>query len=155
MAVDAAANDGGHELDASPWLRVEATLMSTARAIRQAYDRRLSPLGLNLSQASLLAFVAEFGPHPQARLAARLGLGRAATGTVVDQLEARGLVTRVADAADRRVWQVGLTDAGRALAGEIAEVDVTLRDELRTGFSRADRLQLAGMLLRLQDNLRE
>ena len=35
-----------HELDAPPWLRVESTLMATARAIRQGYDHRFEPLGL-------------------------------------------------------------------------------------------------------------
>ena len=54
-----------HELDSPPWLRVESTIMATARAIRQAYDARFRDLGLNLSEASLLAFVAEAGPFTQ------------------------------------------------------------------------------------------
>ena len=49
---------GGHELDAPPWLRVESTLMATARAIHDAYDHRLAPLDLSLNTASLLAYVA-------------------------------------------------------------------------------------------------
>lgn len=144
---------GGHELDAPPWRRVEATLMATARAVRQAYDRTLAPLGLNLSQASLVAFIAESGAQSQSQLAERLNLGRAATGTVVDQLQHRGLITRVADAGDRRVWLVELTAAGRSAAEQIAAVDLTLRDQLRTGFTRADRQRLAEMLLQLQANL--
>ncbi len=127
--------------------------MSVARAIRQAYDDRLAPLGLNLSQASSLAFLNEFGPHTQSQLASRLGLGRAATGTMVDQLEGRGMLQRLPDAADRRVWRLELTEVGAAAAREIAAVDVALRSRLREGFSRADRQQLAGMLLRLQRNL--
>lgn len=143
----------GHELDAPPWRRVEATLMATARAIRQAYDRELASLGLNLSQASLVAFVAEFGAQSQSQLAARLNLGRAATGSVVDQLEARGIIERSADAHDRRVWRVDLTPEGRRLAAEIAEVDLMVRSRLRTGFTRSDRQRLAELLLQLQANL--
>ena len=45
-----------NELDAPPWLRVESTLMSTARLIREAFDTRLKPLDLNLTQASLIAY---------------------------------------------------------------------------------------------------
>ncbi len=145
----------GHELDAPPWRRVEATLMATARAIRQAYDRELASLGLNLSQASLVAFVAEFGAQSQSQLAARLNLGRAATGSVVDQLETRGIIERSADAQDRRVWRVDLTPEGRRLAEQIAEVDLMVRSRLRTGFTRSDRQRLAELLLQLQANLED
>ena len=116
-----AAEGSGHELDAPPWLRVEATLMATARTIRQAYDRRLQPLDLHLSQASLLSYVAEFGPQPQSRVAERLGLGRAATGSMVDALEARELVRRRPDPDDRRVWLVEISGAGKEVVAAIAE----------------------------------
>lgn len=146
---------GGHELDAPPWLRVETTLMATARTIRQAYDQRLEPLGLQLSQASLLSYVADFGPQAQSRIAERLGIGRAATGSMIDGLEARGLVRRLPDPADRRVWLVGLTSEGKELVADVAAVDAALRAELRSGTTRADRQQLAAILLRLQANLAE
>lgn len=143
----------GHELDAPPWLRVESTLMATANAIRAAYDARLAPLGLNLSAASLLAYIRDFGPVSQTRAAEHLDQGRAVTGTQVDKLQALGLVERLPDPDDRRVWRVATTDAGRELADRIADVDAVLRAELRDGISRADRQTLAGLLLRLQHNL--
>lgn len=147
------ANAAAHELDAPPWQRVESTLMATARGIRQAYDQRLGALEVNLSQASLLSFVADFGSQTQTRLAGGLGLGRAATGTLVDGLEARGLVVRTPDPTDRRVWLVDLTAAGRAVVDRVADVDRTLRAELRAGISKAERHQLAQLLVRLQANL--
>ncbi len=143
----------GHELDAPPWLRVESTLMSTANAIRAAYDERLAPLGLSLSVASLLAYICDFGPVSQTRAAEHLEQGRAVTGTHVDKLEAAGLVERLPDPNDRRVWLVAITDAGRELTGAIADVDRVLRRELRAGITRGERQQLADVLVRLQDNL--
>lgn len=145
----------GHELDAPPWLRVESTLMSTANAIRAAYDDRLAPLGLNLSVASLLAYICDYGPVNQSQAAEHLEQGRAVTGTHVDKLEAAGLVERQPDPNDRRVWLVAITDAGRELTGSIADVDRVLRDELRSGISRTERQQLANVLVRLQDNLNQ
>jgi MarR family transcriptional regulator, transcriptional regulator for hemolysin len=142
-----------HELDAPPWLRVELTLMATARAIRQAYDRRLADVGVNLSEASLLAFVSESGPVTQTRLAERLGLGRAATGSAVDRLEATGLVARQPDPDDRRVWLVTSTRAGDALVDQVSAIDADLRSELRAGISREERQALAKTLVRLQENL--
>lgn len=143
-----------HELDAPPWLRVESTLMATARLLREAFDSRLEVLDLNLTQASLLGYVAEFGASTQTRLADHLGIGRAAIGSVIDQLQARGLVERRPDPDDRRVWLVAITDAGRLLAGEIAEVDEVLRAELRHGIGREERQALAWVMTRLQQNLR-
>jgi len=141
------------EPDAPAWQRVESRLMVTARAIRQAYDRRLARLELNLSQASLLAFVQDRGPQTQTQLADRLGLGRAATGSVVDVLERRGLVVRQRDSRDRRVWRVEATQQGLDVAKPIGEIDQVLRRELRSGISREERQQLAQLLLRLQSNL--
>lgn len=142
-----------NELDASPWLRVESTLMSTARLIREAFDARLEPLDLNLTQASLIAYVAEFGATTQTRLADRLGIGRAAIGSVIDRLERRQLVARHPNPDDRRVWLVDVSDDGRALAREIARVDERLRGELRHGIGREERQALSWVLTRLQHNL--
>lgn len=142
-----------HELDAPPWRRVESTLMATANAIRAAYDDRLAPLGLNLSLASLLSYVADFGPVTQTRVAEHLGQGRAVTGTQIDRLERDRLVERRPDPGDRRVWLVAITPAGERLVASIADVDRVLRAELRAGISRADRQTLAATLIRLQQNL--
>jgi len=149
MAVSGLA----HELDAPPWQRVESTLMATSRAIRIAYDRAYAPLGLNLTQASLIVYLHESGPLRQTRLAQRLGVGRAAIGSVIDGLERRGLVEREPDPGDRRAWLVSVTPAGKDLVDPIDAIDRELRAELRLDISRSERQQLAALLLRLQGNL--
>ena len=143
-----------HELDSPPWARVESTLMATARLVREAFDARLAPLELNLTQASLIGYVAEIGATTQTRLADQLGIGRAAIGTVVDQLQARFLVERQPDTDDRRVWLVDITGTGRDVAGRIRQVDEVLRAELRHGIGREERQALAWVMTRLQQNLR-
>ena len=142
-----------HELDAPPWLRVETTLIGAAQAIRNAYDVRLAPLGLTLSLAGLLAYVADFGPVTQTRAAEHLGQGRAATGAQVDRLEQLGHVVRLPDPDDRRVWMVAITPSGRERVDRLNEIDAVLRAQLRSGISRAERQQLAAVLVRLQRNL--
>jgi MarR family transcriptional regulator for hemolysin len=127
--------------------------MATANAIRAAYDERLAPLGLTLSLASLVSYIAEFGPINQTRAAEHLDQGRAVTGTQVDRLESLGFVERQPDPDDRRVWLLAITEPGTELVASIAEVDEILRAELRAGISRAERQALAGLLVRLQKNL--
>ncbi len=99
-----------HSRSAPSWRRVEIALIDTARRLRNAFDHRLAELDLNLNQASLLAFVNDFGGTNQTELAELVGVGRASCGAMIDQLEARGLVTRNPDPHDRRVWLVGITD---------------------------------------------
>ena len=142
-----------HELDAPPWLRVESTLMSLARGIRRAYDLRLDELELNLSEASVLAFTEESGPIMQAELAKKLGVGRAAMGSVIDGLEERGLVERRSKPGDRRVWMVATTCEGASMAERISKIDERLRIELRFGVSRKERRELTQLLNRLRENV--
>ena len=142
-----------HELDAPPWLRVESTIMATARAIRQSYDQRFSDLDLNLSEASVLAYVAEHGALSQTQIAKSLGLGRAATGALIDVLEDRALVQRQTDPDDRRVWLVEITIAGKELVEEVYVRDQILRKQLRNGITRQERQHLTAVLVRLGNNL--
>ena len=146
------AQSSTHAQNAAPSQRVEITMMRTARDIRWAYDQCFEPLELNLSQASLIGYIAANGPTNQTQLAAALVLGRAATGSVVDQLEKRALVQRVPDPDDRRVWLVENTPAGAEVAVEIISVDEQLRKSLRAGITRAERQQLADLLVRLSAN---
>lgn len=137
----------------SPWRRVETTLMGTAATMREAYDTCFAPLELNLTQASMLAYVVEFGPATQSRIADHLGHGRATTGSTIDQLENRGLVTRTLDPSDRRVRLVEVTASGRDMAERLREVDLFVSKTLRTGITRAERRALASVLNRLEANL--
>lgn len=144
-----------HELDAPPWLRVESTLMSAARGIRRAYDLRLAELGLNLSEAILLAHTEESGPLMQADLARHMGVGRAAMGSLIDALEKRGWVERRPKPGDRRVWLIAITPSGEQAAGQITKIDEKLRSELREGISRSERRELNQLLNRLRENVRK
>jgi MarR family transcriptional regulator for hemolysin len=124
--------------------------MAASRGMRRAYDTRLAGLGLKLSEAFLLAHVHTQGPMTQTQV---LGIGRAATGALIDALERKELVERSAHAGDRRVWLVASTGRAGPLVDEIATLDTALREEMWSGISRAERRQLSEILLRLQGNL--
>ncbi len=142
----------GHELDAPPWSRVEGTLLSTARAVRRAYDAALAELGVNLSEASVLAHLRDSGPLTQTELARRIGTGRARMGAWIDGLVAKGAVVREADPQDRRVWKVALTPAGENLWGETARIDRSIRRVLRAGSTPEDRARLDALLTLINRN---
>ncbi len=144
---------GGHELDAPPWSRVEGTLMSTARAVRRAYDRRLADVGVNLTEASVLAHLGDGGPMTQVQLARRIGTSRARVGVHIDSLQGKGAVERQAHPTDRRVWVVHLTPGGEQLWAATIAVDRDVRSYLRAGTTAAEREQLDDLLARIQRNV--
>lgn len=127
--------------------------MSAARAVRRAYDQRLAAIGLNLTEASVLAHLADAGALSQVEVARRIGTSRARVGAHIDALEAKGALRRRPHPTDRRVWMVELTAHGRQLWERSVQIDQALRRVLRAGTTAADRRQLDALLMRVQRNL--
>jgi DNA-binding MarR family transcriptional regulator len=141
------------DVGALPRQTLESLLMASSRGLRRAYDILLAEHGVKTSEAYLLAHVHDQGPMTQTQLAEGLGLGRAATGALVDALERKGLVERSPDAGDRRVWLVASTASAAPVVREINAVGSALREQAWHGIGRAERRQLSDTLQRLQDNL--
>ncbi|GGU41481.1 MarR family winged helix-turn-helix transcriptional regulator [Streptomyces coeruleorubidus] len=68
--------------------------------------------GLTMTQAKMLILLRQ-QPLPMRALAGRLACDASNITGLVDRLEARGLVARHADAADRRIKNVVATEEGR------------------------------------------
>ena len=79
-------------------------------------------------------------------LAARLGTDKPYMTIMIDDLEQRGLVTRIVSPDDRRVKVLALTDTGR----EIAETAERLVSEPPPGLSRLDPDELATLVRLLE-----
>jgi DNA-binding MarR family transcriptional regulator len=82
-------------------------------------------------------------------LSRRLLVSNANTTTVVDRLELDGLVTRTTSAADRRVVNVALTQAGRRHFDRLATEHEARVNSLFSGVSSADLDALEQILQRL------
>lgn len=73
---------------------------------------RLAERGLHLHHYAVLACVAEFAPLSQQQACERLSMDRADMVTVIDHLEAQGLVSRTRDVTDRRRYILAVTQQG-------------------------------------------
>ena len=135
-----------------PWRRVETSVLDTGRLIRAAYDHRFAVLGLNLTSASIVAYVRDFGPVTQTNIAAHLRMGKAATGSAIDKLVDRGVLERQSDPNDRRVWRIALTQDGERFASAAVDLDGQLGAELRRDMTREERQLLYRMLSKLHAN---
>lgn len=87
-------------------------LRRAAGHVTQLYDQALSPVGLRITQYSLLSRLARSGPRSIQALARELGLDRTTIGRNLQPLEREGLVALRTDSADRRSRVMHVTDLG-------------------------------------------
>jgi DNA-binding MarR family transcriptional regulator len=107
------------------------------RLLREWAETRLQSLGLHPRDFGLLSALGRDEPCSQSHLAASLGVTPPAVLMFVDELEAKGLLTRLRSSADRRANDVTLTLEGRqrlsaahlAASGLQAQVKVRLGEE--------------------------
>lgn len=99
----------------------------------------LKKLADGIASVTDLARAAEVDPGAMTRL--------------LDRLEAKGLVSRVADPGDRRALHIHLTDAGIAIWRDIEQCGQRVHDRALAGMNDADRDQLLRLLERVRANL--
>ena len=85
----------------------------------------------------------------QASAGAVTGTDKTTVVALVDRLERRGLLERVADPADRRRRRLYLTPAGEELLSRLAPVVLELSNELLARLTPSEQEQLNALLLRL------
>jgi DNA-binding MarR family transcriptional regulator len=83
-----------------------------ARHITQFYDQHLAPVGLRITQFSILAKLKQLGPMTINALADELVMDRTTLGRNILPLEREGLISVALGRTDRRSKELQLTDAG-------------------------------------------
>ena len=73
--------------------------------------------------------------------------------TTIQRMEKVGLVERKHDAEDQRVSRVYLTEAGRALQGDVEQAWQRLEDEILRDFTLEERVLLRRLFLQMRENL--
>ena len=117
----------------------------------QAFDDAISrALGLNPTDLRGLDWLAD-GPKSAGELSVGTGLSSAATTTLIDRLEQKGYVRRVADPADRRRVLVEMTPDGRARVGRFYGPLVAEGAALFDGIPTAEIERVMGWLLRARE----
>jgi DNA-binding MarR family transcriptional regulator len=126
------------------WLVGRASLHA-----QRLIQERFAGHDLRKPHYGVLASLADLGPASQGPLADRLCLDRSDLVTVLDELEARGLVVRTPDATDRRRKIVQLTPAGETLLAGLDELVFAADDELLAGLNDQERATLVALLQRV------
>ncbi|WP_441247286.1 MarR family winged helix-turn-helix transcriptional regulator [Kitasatospora sp. McL0602] len=110
---------------------------------------RLAEAGLRLPHHAVLAAVAEYQPVAQAELARQVKIDPKDMVTVLNELEARELLTRTRDPQDARKKLITLSPAGRDVLRHTEELGSRANAELVAALTPAEQDQLGGLLRRI------
>ncbi|MFC5721543.1 MarR family winged helix-turn-helix transcriptional regulator [Streptomyces gamaensis] len=125
-------------------------LLRLTRRLHRAQKLYLDPVGITPAQARLLRAVAHSEAPPRmADLAQRLEVVPRAVTTLVDALEANGVVRRVPDPANRRVIRIELTDRGRTTLRALRDARRASVEDVLAPLSAEQREVLGGLLAEL------
>jgi DNA-binding MarR family transcriptional regulator len=113
----------------------------------EEYEQAAAQHSLTGAQARVLALLAA-QPTPMRRIAQSLRCEPSNVTGIVDRLEARGLVERRPDPADRRVKIAAATEEGRATARRLRDALDFAREPL-AGLSDEERTSLRDLLRRM------
>jgi len=127
-------------------------LGQAARAVTRAFDDALHEAGGGLPVWLILLNLKIRKPGSQRELAEAVGVREATLTYHLNAMDARGLVTRARDTANRRIHVVELTEAGEAAFLRLQQAAVAFDARLRAGLADADLDNLSDLLGTLAAN---
>jgi DNA-binding MarR family transcriptional regulator len=114
-------------------------------------EARLSEVGLSLAKLAALHHLSEAGESlPLGQLAERLACVKSNVTQLVDRLEADGLVSRAADANDRRSRLAVLSTTGREAYARGREIQQQAERELFAALTPDESAKLHELLAKLE-----
>jgi DNA-binding MarR family transcriptional regulator len=136
-----------------PNSQLEFVLHVVSRELARSYNDHFRKVDLSQTQAGVLLQVDWAKANTQTEIAQRLGIGKAAAGEVIIELEARGMLKRQRDPNDARRIEVSLTPAGRRKVKSINDFVARLGPIVLAGIDDDELERAMAVLLRVRDNL--
>ncbi|MBN6889249.1 MarR family transcriptional regulator, 2-MHQ and catechol-resistance regulon repressor [Cytobacillus horneckiae] len=105
--------------DTSQSLKVYIVLSRAYRAINEHVNRRIQTYGLNPTEFAVLELLYHKGNQPLQQIGGKILLASGSITYVVDKLESKGYLRRVACPNDRRVTYAEISDEGRKFIEDV------------------------------------
>jgi DNA-binding MarR family transcriptional regulator len=138
---------------AAPFRSVGFTLSTTGYAVARGFRQILAPLALDPREFALLRAVGAHEGSSQQALGERLQIPASRMVGLIDALEARRLLERRQNPADRRARALHLTEEGRGVLARALALAVQHERDLCAGLSVEEREQLLDLLQRVAERL--
>ena len=134
-------------------VKIIARIARIRKALRREFEVRAAPLEITASQLQVLRRLWEGdGITTSALTCDAASDGGTVTG-ILDRLERKELIRRERSTTDRRVVQIWLTDAGRALQEPLTKILEEINGQALVGIDRAAQQQLVEALEKVASNL--
>ena len=128
-------------------------LIGLVRAeLSDALDRELAPFDITAAQYVILVRLASGEVDSASGLCKGVAYDPGAMTRMIDRLERKKLVLRTRSPNDRRKVMLQMTDAGREIYPRLVEKAAGAMNVLMRGFTKAEVLQLEGLLQRILMN---
>jgi DNA-binding MarR family transcriptional regulator len=125
-------------------------LHRAAQHMRVGLDEAARSHGLSGARDWIVLSALAAGPRQtQLALGHSLGVDKTTMTSLLDRMEARGLITRSTDRHDRRARIPELTDRGERVQQEVASARDQVEADLLGGFTTNEQRQLRDLLTRL------
>ena len=128
-------------------------ISDVSRLMRKRFDERARAVGATRAQWKALVTLARNEGINQGGLADLLEVEPITLCRMIDRLEESGMVERRRDPADRRAWQIFLTDAAQPVIAQLHGFAADLFENALDGLTPDDRRALTASLDRIRDNL--
>ena len=117
-----------------------------------ALDAELAPLDITAAQYVILMSLAAQEADSASGLCKGISYDPGAMTRMLDRLERRGLIRRVAHPNDRRTSNLELTPEGKAVYPKLRESAMKVLNRFLTGFNQDEVRQMEGLLQRMLEN---
>ena len=121
-------------------------IRSAARHVTLLYDQYLAPVGLHVTQFSILAKLKRLGPITINTLAANMLMDRTTLGRNIQPLQRDGLIKIETSAGDRRAKELRLTRSGEQRLQEATKAWAQAQTRFESAFGAKRTADLRAML---------
>lgn len=105
--------------DSNQSLKLFIVLSRAYKAINEQVNKLIQSKGLNPTEFAVLELLYHKGDQPLQQIGGKILLASGSITYVVDKLEEKGLLKRIACPNDRRVTYAQITEEGKTFIGEI------------------------------------
>lgn len=124
-------------------------VMAAYKSMRKTIAEEASRVGLTPPQFRLLRTIAKNGAMSSNRISQEMLVTPPNVTGVVDRLEAKGLVNRIADPQDRRTTMIELTAEGKYLQETVSKAYNAFMKQVLSEFTVSEKTALRRLLTKL------
>ncbi|ALC91178.1 transcriptional regulator [Bacillus sp. FJAT-18017] len=130
-------------------LKLYIVLSRAFKAINEQVNKLIQENGLNPTEFAVLELLYHKGDQPMQQIGSKILIASGSITYVVDKLEQKGLLQRVACPTDRRVTFAAITDKGKEFIEEVFPSHEQNIHEIMSRISEDERSQAIDLLKKL------